>query len=166
MLVICPKRCYNGRNRQRLDGKMLRMEEHISKAEAKLINPVVLAFVGDAVYSLYVRKRMAATYTGKPADFQRTASSVVSAQGQSKFLDSVLPALTEEETEIFLRARNARKSTKSKHATAAEYNRSTGFEGVLGFLYMTGQTDRLDALFALAPEDFFVPTKAATPYKP
>lgn len=145
---------------------MIGLDEKLTAAQAKLINPVVLAFVGDAVYSLYVRKRMAACYQGKPGDFQRTAGKVVSAHGQSQFLEKVLPLFSDEEKEIFLRARNAKKGAKSKNADAGEYSRSTGFEAVLGYLYMTGQTARLDELFALAPEEFFKPTAAATAYKP
>ncbi|MBR2903327.1 MAG: ribonuclease III [Clostridia bacterium] len=145
---------------------MFGMEENLSVAESKLINPIVLAFVGDAVYSLYVRKRMAACYKGKPSDFQRTAGKVVSAHAQSEFLDKLLPLFTDEEKEIFLRARNAKKGAKSKNADVGEYNRSTGFEAVLGFLYISGQTARLDEIFAQTPEEFFVPQSAAIAYKP
>lgn len=145
---------------------MFGVEEKLSVAEAKLINPIVLAFVGDAVYSLYVRKRMAACYKGKAGDFQRTAGQVVSAHGQSVFLEKLLPLFTDEEREIFLRARNAKKGAKSKNADGGEYNRSTGFEAVLGFLSLSGQTARLDQLLALAPEEFFTPTPSAKVYKP
>ncbi len=145
---------------------MFDADEKLSPAKAKLINPVVLAFVGDAVYSLYVRQRMAASYQGKPSDFQRKAGQVVSAHGQSEFLEALLPVFTEEEKEIFLRGRNAKKGAKSKNADGGEYNRSTGFEAVLGFLYMSGQKARLDELLALAPESYFTPQAAATVYKP
>ena len=145
---------------------MFGVEEKLSVAETKQINAVVLAFVGDAVYSLYVRNRMAACYKGRPADFQRTAGSVVSAHAQSEFLDKVMPMFTEEENEIFRRARNAKKGSKSKNANVGEYNRSTGFEAVLGFLYVSGQMSRLDEIFAQAPESFFTPTPPVTPYKP
>ena len=145
---------------------MFGVDDTLSVAEAKLINPIVLAFVGDAVYSLYVRNRMAACYKGKPADFQRTAGQVVSAHGQSLFVEKLLPLFTEEEKEIFLRGRNAKKGAKSKNADGGEYNRSTGFEAVLGFLHMSGQKERLDELLSKAPEEFFTPTSAARVYKP
>ena len=112
------------------------------------MNPIVLAFLGDAVYSLWVRERQVRSGAGKASDFQRAAAKVVSARGQSAFLENVLPFLTEEETEIFKRGRNAKKPTKSKSATAAEYNRSTGFEAVLGFLHLTGQAARIDELLS------------------
>ena len=145
---------------------MFGVEEKLSVAESKQINPIVLAFVGDAVYSLYVRNRMAACYKGKPADFQRTAGAVVSAHAQSEFLDKVMPLFTEEENDIYHRARNAKKGAKSKNADVGEYNRSTGFEAVLGFLYVSGQMARLDEIFSLAPESFFTPKPSATHYKP
>ena len=117
----------------------------LTKAEARQINPVVLAFVGDAVYSLYVRTRLTVTGEGRASEFQRTSSKVVSAKGQSEFLVELLPLFTEEEEEIFRRGRNAKKGAKSKSASAAEYNRSTGFEAVLGYLHLTGNSVRIDS---------------------
>ena len=140
--------------------------EPLDGATAKQINPVTLAFLGDAAYSLYVRETLVCAGGGKPADFQRTASKAVSARGQSEFLERVLPLLTEEETEIFRRGRNAKKPTKSKHASPAEYNRSTGFEAVLGYLYITGKQDRLELLMRTATENALALTPAQTPYKP
>ena len=145
---------------------MLGLDTVVSEAEARQLNPVVLAFVGDAVYSLYVRKRLALSGGGSAADFQRAASKIVSAEGQSAFLTVVEPLLTETEIEIYKRGRNAKKATKSKNASAAAYNRSTGFEAVVGYLHLTGQTGRLDELFALADDTLFQGIKLATAYKP
>lgn len=111
------------------------------------MNPVVLAFVGDAVYTLYVRTALALSSGCKAGELNRRASEVVSAHGQSETLTRILPLLTEEESEIYHRGRNAKKQTKSKNATAAEYVRSTGLEAVVGYLYLTGQTERIQTLF-------------------
>lgn len=111
------------------------------------MNPVVLAFVGDAVYTLYVRTTLALSSGCKAGELNRRASEVVSAHGQSETLTRILPLLTEEESEIYHRGRNAKKQTKSKNATAAEYVRSTGLEAVVGYLYLTGQTERIQTLF-------------------
>lgn len=138
----------------------------MTEAEAKQINPVVLAFLGDAVYSLWVRERLVRSGAGKASEFQRAAARIVSARGQSAFLESVLPLLTEEETEIFKRGRNAKKPTKSKSATAAEYNRSTGFEAVLGFLHLTAQTARIDELLSYIDENELKGQAAEKVYKP
>ena len=138
----------------------------MTEVEAKQMNPVVLAFLGDAVYSLWVRERLVCSGAGKAAEFQRAAAKIVSARGQSAFLENVLPLLTEEETEIFKRGRNAKKPTKSKSATAAEYNRSTGFEAVIGFLHLTGQTARIHELLSYIDEASLKGQAAEKVYKP
>ena len=138
----------------------------ISETEAKQINPVVLAFLGDAVYSLWVRERLARSGSNKPSDLQRAASVLVSARGQSAFLERVLPLLTVEEEEIYRRGRNAKKPSKSKNASASEYNRSTGFEAVLGYLHLLGQTERIERLLSETDEALLKGQAAQKPYKP
>ena len=121
-------------------------------AEAKQFNPVVLAFLGDAVYSLYVREKLCFSTDYKTGELQKLTSLQVSAHGQSELLERLRPLFTAEEEEIFLRGRNAKKGTRSKSASVAEYNRSTGFEAVIGFLYITGQTERIDELLRESEE--------------
>ena len=111
------------------------------------MNPVVLAFVGDAVYTLFVRQSLALSSGYKTGELNKRASEVVSAHGQSDSLEKILPLLTEEEEEIYRRGRNAKKPTKSKSASVGEYVRSTGFEAVIGFLYLTGNLKRIEELF-------------------
>ena len=123
------------------------MDEPVSRERAKQMNPVVLAFVGDAVYTLCVRRRLALSSGEKTGELNRRASEKVSAHGQSESLSRILPLLTEEEEEIFRRGRNAKKPTRSKNASVGEYVRSTGFEALIGYLYLTGQGERLNALF-------------------
>ena len=138
----------------------------MSKEQVKQLNPVTLAFLGDAVYALWVRERLVRSNTGKPSALNKTAASVLSARGQSAFLERVLPTLTVEEEEIFRRGRNAKKPTKSKHATAAEYNRSTGFEAVIGYLYLLGDMQRIESLLSLIDEENLKGQAAAQPFKP
>ena len=138
----------------------------LSNLEAKKINPVTLAFLGDAVYSLWVRERLVLSGTGKAADFQRAAGKIVSAHGQSAFLEKVLPLLTVEEEEIYRRGRNAKKATKSKNAAPVEYNRSTGLEAVIGYLYAIGDVQRLEELFSALDEEKFKIISQATAFKP
>ena len=126
---------------------MIPTQEPVSCERAKQINPIVLAFVGDAVYTLCVRTRLALSSGEKTGALNRRASERVSAHGQSGALARILPMLTEEEAEIYRRGWNAKKPTKSKNATVAEYVRSTGFEALLGYLYLTGQTERIRQLF-------------------
>lgn len=126
---------------------MFSMSVPAEKERVKQMNPVVLAFVGDAAYTLFVRQRLALSAGCKTGELNRRASEVVSAHGQSGALERILPLLTEEEEEIFRRGRNAKKPTKSKNATVGEYVRSTGFEALVGYLYLTGQYARLCELF-------------------
>ncbi len=118
----------------------------VSEMRARQMNPVVLAFVGDAVYTLFVRERLALSSGEKAGMLNRRASEIVSAHGQSDLVEKILPILTEEETEIYHRGRNAKKQTKSKNASVGEYVRSTGFEAVIGYLYLTGQTQRIEEI--------------------
>ena len=119
----------------------------VEKERAKQMNPVVLAFVGDAVYTLLVRQSLALSSGYKTGELNKRASEVVSARGQSERAERILPLLTEEEADIYRRGRNAKKLTRSKNATVAEYTRSTGLEAVVGYLYLTGQTNRIEELF-------------------
>ena len=127
--------------------KMLTESGPVTVERARQMNPVVLAFVGDAVYTLLVREKLALSSGEKTGALNKRASEIVSAHGQSDLLEKILPLLTEEEEDIYRRGRNAKKPTKSKNASVGEYVRSTGFEAVIGFLYLTGQTERIEKLF-------------------
>ena len=122
----------------------------MQKQEVLKIHPVTLAFVGDAVYSLYVREKLVKAGEDKPGVYQKAASAAVSARGQNELLQKIESLFTEEETEIFRRARNSRKNSKAKNATAAEYNRSTGFEAVVGYLYLTENFPRIEEILSFA----------------
>lgn len=145
---------------------MLTEREILSEREVLQISPVTLAFVGDAVYSLYVRERLTLEHGGKAADLQRVSSKVVSAQGQSSFLEKLIPLFTEQEADVFRRGKNAKKATKSKSASNLEYSRSTGFEAVLGYLYLTGQTARITELLSQADNEAFAAIAEVKPFKP
>lgn len=123
----------------------------ISQDDARNISPITLAFVGDAVYSLYVRERLVLCHTYGTGMLQKLSSTEVSAHGQSELIEKLIPLLTEEELAIYKRGRNAKKTTKSKNASIDEYNRSTGFECLLGYLYLTGNHKRISQLLQSTP---------------
>ncbi len=127
---------------------MFEITEPVPKERASLMNPVVLAFVGDAVYTLLVRTELAVNSVAKANELNKRAAEIVSAHGQSGALERMLPLLTEEEDAVYRRGRNAKKTTRSKNASVADYVRSTGFEALLGYLYLTRQTERIRELFA------------------
>ncbi len=132
---------------------MFRLGDKIDKNRANNINPVVLAFVGDAVYSLFVRESLVFSSDYKTGELNKLATAQVKATAQAEFIKNILPLLTEEELSIFKRGRNAKKTTKAKHASIVEYNLSTGFEALLGFLYVTGDLERINYLLNKGRQD-------------
>ena len=116
----------------------------MDKHRANNLNPIVLAFVGDAVYSLYVREKLTFSSDSKTSELNKLATSEVNAVAQSKFIKEIIDILDEEELCVFKSGRNAKKTTKAKHASVSDYNASTGFEAVLGILYLTGNYERLN----------------------
>lgn len=117
-----------------------------SAFEARQKNPLHLAYVGDAVHSLYVRARLGG---GCDADCGRLhALSVphLSAAGQARTLAGLMPGLTREERRIAQRGRNARPASMPRRASAADYHGATAFEALLGYLYLSRSMDRLNEL--------------------
>ena len=127
---------------------MVKFNDTMPRERARGMNAVVLAFVGDAVWSLYVRESLVFEADYKTGTLQKLASERVSAKGQAKLLEKIEGMLTEEEHDIFRRGRNAKKPTKSKNASVAEYNISTGVEAVIGFLYLVGDSARIEELLS------------------
>ena len=125
---------------------MFKLEDKLSKNQARQLSPITLAFIGDAVYTLYVREKIVFLKDLKGADLNKKTSMQVKATSQSKFIDKIMPLLTEEEIDIFKRARNSKKNTRAKSASVVEYNKSTGFEALVGYLYVIGDIERLDFL--------------------
>lgn len=125
---------------------MFGKDDFLAPETARGLSPITLAFVGDAVYSLYVREQLVRSADFKAWQLNKLSSQKVSAHGQSELAERIVPLLTEEEAEVYRRGRNAKKTARAKHATVSEYNRSTGFEAVMGYLYLTGRYDRIEAL--------------------
>jgi ribonuclease-3 family protein len=127
------------------------------------LSPLSLAFVGDSVLELLVRRRLVCQTRLHPGALNTAKVKYVSAHAQYREQQLLEPYLTEEEMEWFKRGRNATKASVSKHATPAEYRASTGFECLLGWLYLTGRTARVSELFELlwAGFDPAAPHKAA-----
>ena len=125
---------------------MFKLLSTVTEQEARNVSPVTLAFVGDAVYTLYVREKLVLNHAYSTGTLQKLSSESVSAHGQNALLERVFPQFTEDELAVFKRGRNAKKPTHSKSASLAEYNNSTGLEAVFGYLYLTGQYERLNTL--------------------
>ena len=125
---------------------MFNLGDKLSKNTARQLSPITLAFIGDAVYTLFVREKIVFENDLSGNELNKRTSAVVKATAQAEFIRKIMPLLTEEEVEIFKRARNTKKNTRAKSASVSDYNASTGFEAVIGYLYITGETDRINYL--------------------
>lgn len=118
-------------------------------------SPLTLAFIGDGVYELYVRTHVVKNTNAPTNQLHKRCVKHVKAEGQCEAFSKIESELTEDEMWYFKRGRNTKVNTKSKSAGLAEYKKATGFEALVGYLYLTKQIDRLDYLMdkALAIEE-------------
>ena len=116
--------------------------------DVNLINGIALAFEGDAVYSMYIRRHLIFQGLTKPNQLHREATKYVSAKAQAYLISLMLEEgiLTEKEEDIYKRGRNANSHTKAKNTDIVTYRMSTGFEAVMGYLHMTEAIERLEEL--------------------
>ena len=112
-----------------------------------------LAYIGDTVYDLYVRTYIVKNQMGKVQALHKLASGVVNARAQAQAAKLLLPQLTERETEIFGYGKNT-KSRPPKNMNFEDYSLATAIEAVIGYLYLTGQTIRMDKLFDVIIANF------------
>lgn len=111
-----------------------------------LLSPSVLAFVGDAVYGLYVRTKL--SEVNRPSgELHKLSVKFVNATAQSEAFRLIEPMLTEKELSIFKRGRNFHTGNTPKNSTGGEYHLATGLETLFGFLYLSNQNDRAKELF-------------------
>ncbi len=117
------------------------------------LNPATLAFMGDGVYTLLVREKL--SEVSRPSgELHSLSVKLVNATAQAKSFKLIEPMLTEQETAVFKRGRNAHTSTTPKNSTNGEYHTATGLETLFGFLYLGGQHERIKELFSVIWNDF------------
>ena len=119
------------------------------------INGLNLAYIGDAVIELYVRKKLVLN-GGKIGQLNKDADKMVSAVNQSKIVDRLQEQFTEEELNVYKRGKNSHINSVPKSATQLEYRKATGFEALFGYLYLKNDDKRIEELLDLA---FFANTK-------
>lgn len=122
------------------------MDEYINNIDIQTIPAQTLAFIGDAVYNVYIRTYLASISTAKAGTLHKLSIEYVSAKGQAMLVDKLMDSLTEEEIAVYKRGRNTNIATVSKHVDVVEYKKATGFECLIGYLYITKKNDRLDEL--------------------
>lgn len=124
------------------------------QVDIREMNPLSLAFMGDGVLELLVRQHLVERSRLLPGKLHAEAVRYVSARSQFLEMKLLKPMLTEEEHAVFRRGKNANKATVAKHASVEEYRTSTGFECLLGWLYLKGRNERIMELMDVLWREF------------
>lgn len=111
--------------------------------DIRTYSPLTLAYIGDAIYDLVIRTVLVGRGNAPVNTLHRQASSMVKAEAQKASFHQIEPLLSEEEKSVYRRGRNAKSYTTAKNASVGDYRIATGFEALLGYLYLTGQMERL-----------------------
>ena len=122
---------------------------NLAETEPAMYSPLVLAYLGDAVYELMIRSKVVRQGNTQVNKMHKKSASLVKAQTQASMIRLLEPDLTKEELAIFKRGRNAKSVTMAKHATMAEYRMATGMDALVGYLYLSEQFERLSELISL-----------------
>ena len=124
-----------------------------NKKNVFLYAPLTLAYIGDSVFDLAVKERLLKDESVPNGKLHRRAKRYVSAVGQSKAVDLLLPLLTEEETAVYKRGRNC-EVNPGKNSDIGEYHRATGLEALIGYLYLCGENERVRNLIDIIFDGF------------
>lgn len=118
----------------------------LGEIDPKQMSPLVLAYIGDSIYDLVIRTYLLNKGNMPVNKINRHACALVKAETQSKLIVFLEPQLTDMERGVYKRGRNAKSYTSAKNATIVDYRRATGFEALMGYLYLSGRYDRLTSL--------------------
>ncbi|MBO6239883.1 MAG: ribonuclease III [Butyrivibrio sp.] len=124
----------------------------IKEQDIRTFSPLTLAYIGDAVFDVIVRSILVNKGNTAVNKLHVRASSIVKAGTQAMIIKTVMDDLTDEEKDIYRRGRNSKPHTKAKNATTMDYLDATGFEAVIGFLYLKGDMDRVCDIVKIAIE--------------
>ncbi len=121
-------------------------------SESSKYAPLTLAYIGDSVHTLFVRERVIGQTDKKVHELHILTSRYVKASAQAKAIHILLPELNEEEEAIYKRGRNAKSATVPKNAIVSDYRAATGFEALIGALYIDKKKERLNEILARSME--------------
>lgn len=127
-------------------------EFDIQKVDIKTYSPLTLAYIGDGIFDLVVRSIVVGKGNTRANELHRRTSKVVKAESQSNMIELLKPLLTEEELAVYKRGRNAKSTSMAKNASMADYRRATGFEALMGYLYLNNEMGRLVELVKIGLE--------------
>ena len=130
----------------------LKTSFQMEDVDLRTYSPLTLAYIGDAAYELVIRSIVVKTANCQPQKLHQKVTSRVSAKAQAKMIEVLQPMLTEQEAAIYKRGRNSKPYTKAKNASMTEYLEATGFEALIGYLYLCGQFERMNTLIAAGLE--------------
>ena len=122
----------------------------IEGKDIRSFSPLTLAYIGDAVYEIVIRTIIVEKGNAPVNKLHHKASSLVKAVAQKEAMEKILPLLTEEEEAMYKRGRNAKSHTSAKNAGVIDYRIATGFEALMGFLYLMGRNERMLELVKIA----------------
>lgn len=115
----------------------------LKERDVRTYSPLTLAYIGDAVYDLIIRTVVVERANRPANDLHHITVQYVSASAQAKIAEALSESFTEEEQDVFRRGRNSKPHTMAKNASSGDYLKATGFEAVLGYLYLCGRMDRV-----------------------
>lgn len=130
--------------------KKLKKEFDCEDVDLRNYSPLTLAFLGDCVFDLMIRTVIVERGNRAADSLHKKKSAIVKAQTQAKMAETIQELLTEEEISVYKRGRNAKSYSTAKNATVSDYRKATGFEALLGYLYLQDKEDRIIELVKLA----------------
>lgn len=121
----------------------LKEQFDIPDVDVRTYSPLTLAYIGDGIYDLIIRSLVVAKGNTRASELHKRTSQIVKAKTQADMAEILLPMLTEEEADIYRRGRNAKSPTMAKNATMSDYRKATGFEALMGYLYLKDELPRM-----------------------
>lgn len=127
----------------------IKQEFECKDVDLRTYSPLTLAFLGDCVYDIIIRTVVVERGNRAPQGLHKKKSYLVNAKTQKELIESIQDILTPEEEDIYRRGRNAKSYTTAKNASVGDYRKATGFEALIGYLYLD---DKMDRVFFLVKE--------------
>lgn len=124
----------------------IREQFDIKEVDIRTYSPLTLAYIGDGIFDLVIRSIVVGRGNTRANELHHRTSHIVKAHTQAEMAEKLLPVLTETENDIYRRGRNAKSPTMAKNATMSDYRKATGFEALMGYLYLTDQFERIVVL--------------------
>ena len=122
---------------------VIREKFGLPEVDVRTYSPLTLAYIGDAIYDVIIRTVVVEKGNKSNGQLHKDTIALVNAGTQARIIEALEEELTEEERDVFKRGRNAKPQSSAKNASLADYKKATGFEALMGYLYLKGQRERL-----------------------